>query len=103
MGSKKLILDILVGIINRATKKEISTKDIKDNVKLASKSRTVWFNIGLIVTGLVGVATPYLEQVLSKDSFSLLTAIIGVIGTYLRATTVTPEGVFGKNEIGDKK
>jgi len=94
MKIKKIIEDISNIVVKITPKKS----ELKDIVKKGAKSRTVWFNIGIIVVGIFSMFSEEIKTYLNPDGFSKLLTFIGVISIYLRKTTITPKGHFGRDE-----
>ena len=92
------IIKGIVNVIDKVTSKDVTKDKIEETIRQGSKSRTIWFNIGLIIVGLLGAFTPIIKEHLSPENFGLFVSIVGILGSYFRATTVTPKGVFGRDE-----
>ena len=61
----------------------------KQTVKGATKSKTMWFSIGLIVLGVLEQNMGLLRGLVAPEHFGYVTAGIGIASAVLRVYTTT--------------
>jgi len=54
------------------------------------KSKTQWFNGGLVLIGLVQTNIEEFRQLIPVSSFGIFLTVVGMIGWYLRTITTKP-------------
>lgn len=54
------------------------------------QSKTIWFNLAVMVVGLATAATPALEQYMSAEAYAVVAAGVAFVNTAMRVATGQP-------------
>lgn len=60
---------------------------MKEKLKGAWKSRTIWFSFLLVFLGAISDNSSYIQDLIDPKIYSISMFIIGIVLAYLRATT----------------
>jgi len=60
---------------------------VKERLKGAWKSRTIWFSFLIVLLGAISDNSSYIQDLIDPKVYSISMFIIGIVLAYLRATT----------------